>query len=67
MAGSLRKCPRCKKFKLKRLIGAGSGIIFRGSGFYINDYGNKKEKQKIEKKADNKKIKKGPAKKGEKN
>ena len=60
VAGPLRKCPECKKLKLKRLIGAGSGIIFRGSGFYINDYGN--NKKKIEKKADNKKIKKGQAK-----
>lgn len=33
-----RKCPECKKLKLKRLIGIGSGIIFRGSGFYQTDY-----------------------------
>ncbi len=24
--------------KVKRLIGAGAGIIFKGSGFYVNDY-----------------------------
>ena len=48
--------------KLKRLIGAGSGIIFRGSGFYANDYGNKKKEQKIDKKVGDKKIKKGSAK-----
>lgn len=34
----LRKCPACGKSKLKRLIGAGSSIIFRGSGFYQTDY-----------------------------
>lgn len=34
----LRKCPNCGKLKLIRLIGPGSGIIFRGSGFYCNDY-----------------------------
>ena len=34
----LKKCPRCKKMKLRRLIGAGSGIIFKGSGFYQTDY-----------------------------
>jgi putative FmdB family regulatory protein len=34
----LRKCPSCGKQKLKRLIGAGSGIIFKGSGFYQTDY-----------------------------
>ncbi|MCD4781044.1 MAG: zinc ribbon domain-containing protein [Candidatus Omnitrophica bacterium] len=37
----LRKCPECGKFKLHRLIGAGTGIIFRGSGFYETDYKNK--------------------------
>lgn len=34
----LRKCPECGKFKLVRLIGTGSGIIFKGSGFYETDY-----------------------------
>ncbi len=33
-----RKCPECEKLKLKRLIGTGSGIIFKGSGFYQTDY-----------------------------
>ncbi len=33
-----RKCPECKKPKLKRLIGTGSGVIFKGSGFYETDY-----------------------------
>ena len=33
-----RKCPSCGKQKLKRLIGAGGGIIFKGSGFYETDY-----------------------------
>ncbi|MFA5252428.1 MAG: FmdB family zinc ribbon protein [Phycisphaerae bacterium] len=37
-AGPLRKCPKCGKSKLKRLIGAGSGLIFKGSGFYATDY-----------------------------
>ncbi len=37
-AGSLRKCPGCSKMKLKRLIGTGGGIIFKGSGFYQTDY-----------------------------
>lgn len=34
----LRKCPKCAKFKLSRLIGGGSGLIFKGSGFYQTDY-----------------------------
>ncbi len=33
----LTQCPECKG-KVKRLIGAGSGIIFKGSGFYQTDY-----------------------------
>jgi len=33
-----RKCPTCGKLKLKRLIGAGGGLIFKGSGFYLTDY-----------------------------
>jgi len=32
----LEKCPLCGG-KVKRLIGGGSGIIFKGSGFYITD------------------------------
>ena len=37
----LKKCPACNKHKLHRLIGAGSGIIFKGSGFYETDYKKK--------------------------
>ena len=37
----LRKCPKCKKLKLCRLIGTGAGIIFKGSGFYETDYKKK--------------------------
>jgi putative FmdB family regulatory protein len=37
----LKKCPKCSKAALKRLIGGGAGLIFKGSGFYITDYKNK--------------------------
>ena len=37
-ARPLRQCPKCRKRKLKRLIGIGSGVIFKGSGFYQTDY-----------------------------
>ncbi len=37
-ARSLRKCPKCGKLTLKRLIGTGAGVIFKGSGFYATDY-----------------------------
>jgi putative FmdB family regulatory protein len=33
-----RKCPKCGKPKLQRLIGTGAGIIFKGGGFYQTDY-----------------------------
>jgi predicted nucleic acid-binding Zn ribbon protein len=35
----LKKCPKCKG-ELKRLIGAGAGPIFKGTGFYQTDYKN---------------------------
>ncbi len=34
----LRTCPKCKRRKLRRLIGAGAAVIFKGSGFYQTDY-----------------------------
>lgn len=33
----LQKCPNCKG-RVRRLIGRGAGIIFKGSGFYQTDY-----------------------------
>jgi len=30
-------CPACKG-RLTRLVSAGAGLIFKGSGFYITDY-----------------------------
>lgn len=36
----LKKCPKCGK-KIHRLIGGGSGIIFKGTGFYETDYKKK--------------------------
>ena len=37
-AEPVKKCPQCGKSKVKRLLGTGAGIIFKGSGFYITDY-----------------------------
>ncbi len=37
-APPVRKCPECGKMKVRRLIGCGAGIIFKGSGFYETDY-----------------------------
>ncbi len=38
MAEATKKCPECKKKKAERVISAGGGILFKGSGFYITDY-----------------------------
>lgn len=52
----LRKCPECKKLKLRRLFGTGAAVVFKGSGFYETDYrsesykaGAEKDKPKTEK------------------
>ena len=36
----LELCPKCNS-KVRRLIGSGAGIIFKGSGFYATDYKKK--------------------------
>lgn len=40
-----KKCPECGKMKLQRLIGAGAGVIFKGSGFYQTDYRSESYKE----------------------
>lgn len=35
---AVRKCPKCRKLKVRRLISGGAGVIFKGSGFYETDY-----------------------------
>ena len=63
-AGSLRKCPKCGKTSVKRLISMGAGVIFKGPGFYQTDYrsesykkGAEKEKGAIGKSTDKKETK----------
>lgn len=34
---ALTECPACNTAGLRRLITGGTGIIFKGSGFYVND------------------------------
>jgi putative FmdB family regulatory protein len=41
----LKKCPKCGKLKLRRLFGTGAAILFKGSGFYINEHRSEKYKQ----------------------
>jgi putative FmdB family regulatory protein len=42
----IKICPKCNGH-VKRLIGAGTGPIFKGSGFYQTDYKNKSVKKNI--------------------
>ncbi|GJQ58542.1 MAG: zinc ribbon domain-containing protein [Candidatus Scalindua sp. AMX11] len=43
----IKKCPKCKKLTVERLIGAGSTIIFKGSGFYQTDYRSDEYKARV--------------------
>ena len=36
--GAKRKCPKCGKLKLKRLISGGSGVIFKGGGWPSKEF-----------------------------
>ena len=60
-AEPLKRCPKCRG-KVKRLISAGAGIIFKGAGFYVTDYrsssyreGEKREKEAAQPKKEEKK------------
>jgi len=44
-AKPLQKCPTCKG-SVRRLIGRGAGIIFKGSGFYQTDYRSENYKKR---------------------
>ncbi|MFO8012651.1 MAG: zinc ribbon domain-containing protein [Phycisphaerae bacterium] len=37
-AKPLKTCPSCGKRKVRRLLGTGGALIFKGSGFYATDY-----------------------------
>ena len=47
-APPIEECPECGG-KVKRLIGAGAGLIFKGSGFYITDYRSEGYKESAKK------------------
>ena len=51
-----KKCKSCGKNTAVRLIGGGSGLIFKGSGFYITDYENKKPIESKDAKKETKKT-----------
>ncbi|MFA6567413.1 MAG: FmdB family zinc ribbon protein [Victivallales bacterium] len=50
----LKTCICCKKKPVRRMIGSGAGIIFKGSGFYCTDY--RKDGYKTAQKADSAKV-----------
>ena len=58
----VKECPECKKNSLRRVISGGTGLIFKGSGYYLTDYKNKKT-QSSENKKSNKKKKDNKSKK----
>jgi len=37
-ASPIRKCPHCGRLKVRRRVGTGAAVIFKGSGFYATDY-----------------------------
>lgn len=49
----LKKCPECNG-SLRRLVSGGSGLIFKGSGFYLTDYVKKPKSEKQTVSKDNK-------------
>ncbi len=49
----LKKCTQCGALKLKRLINAGGGILFKGKGFYQTDYRSEGYKKRAAEDASN--------------
>ena len=54
MDKKIKKCPECGQLKLVRLIGAGSGVIFKGTGFYETDFKTKDKPSGEDGKSDSK-------------
>lgn len=47
-ARPIRRCPQCGKRRVKRLLGCGAGLIFKGNGFYQTDYRSESYKKSAE-------------------
>jgi len=58
-----KECPDCKENSLRRIISGGTGLIFKGSGYYLTDYKNKKSKEPEKKDSETKKKEKTSKKK----
>ena len=57
------KCPKCGS-RADRLIGGGSGVIFKGSGFYQTDYRSKSYKESAKKDIPKKEAPAAPSRSG---
>ncbi len=57
----LERCPQCGA-AVERLLSAGAGLLFKGSGFYITDYRSESYKKAAEKDAGGDKSKSEPSK-----
>lgn len=44
--GGRKRCPKCKRNMLRRVISGGQYVIYRGSGFFCNDYPKDKKNEK---------------------
>ena len=55
----LKTCPACRRRKLRRLIGSGAAVLFKGSGFYQTDHRPKEYREKA--KAEQGKAEQGKA------
>lgn len=65
-AKPIRKCPKCEKRSVRRLITGGAGLIFKGSGFYQTDYRSKKYQEAAKKDSGKKDSPEPPSKKSSK-
>src|SRR3954462_1549477 len=64
-SGPIKRCPKCGKNKVRRLISSGAGLIFKGSGFYITDYRDKSYTDSAKADSGSTETKSGDAKGGE--
>lgn len=55
----LETCPQCNQ-KVRRLIGRGVGIIFKGPGFYATDYRKKPKEDNLKKQPTSPQTKEAP-------
>ena len=50
-AAPARTCPRCRKGRVRRLLGMGGALLFKGPGFYATDYRSSSHREAAKKEA----------------